>query len=104
AGIQPHVKGYQYIKEATWIGFEEIDALSAFTKWIYPAIAKKYQTSVAGVERSIRHAIQSAWNQNQAVTSTAMFRFSRLKKSTNSEFISAIVNALKIESKLTVYN
>ncbi|HLR54548.1 MAG TPA: sporulation transcription factor Spo0A [Pseudogracilibacillus sp.] len=104
AGIQPHVKGYQYIKEATWIGFEEIDALSAFTKWIYPAIAKKYQTSVASVERSIRNAIQSAWNQNQALTSSAMFRFSRLKKPTNSEFISALVHHLKIESELTVYN
>lgn len=104
AGIQPHMKGYQYIKEAIWMGIEEIEALNAFTKWIYPAIAKKYQTSGASVERAMRHAIQSAWNKNQASESSAMFRYSRRKKPTNSEFVSALVHHLKIERDLTVYN
>src|SRR5699024_12253551 len=39
AGIQQHVKGYQYIKEATWIGFEEIDEVSGTTKRVYLSVA-----------------------------------------------------------------
>lgn len=104
AGIQPHVKGYHYIKEAIWMGYEEVEVLSGFTKLIYPSIAKKYKTSGSSVERAIRNAIQLAWNQKKQEESPATFRFSPRKKPTNSEFISTLVHHLKVQSELITYD
>lgn len=104
AGIQPHVKGYQYIKEAIWMGYEEVEALSGFTKLIYPSIAKKYKTSESSVERAIRHAVQSAWDMKKDEGNSAAFRFSPRKKPTNSEFISTLVHHLKVQSELIIYD
>jgi two-component system response regulator (stage 0 sporulation protein A) len=62
-GIPPHVRGYQYIREAILMVVEDVSLLGAVTKELYPGIAKKYDTASNKVERGIRHAIELAWER-----------------------------------------
>ena len=55
-GIPPHVTGYSYLFLLNPSEMREI------TKTIYPRIALDHGTTVSAVERAIRHAIATAWN------------------------------------------
>ncbi len=61
-GIPTNFVGYQYIIEVVILLIKAGDFHKEITKDIYPAIAKKYNTTAAGVERAIRNAIEKAWN------------------------------------------
>jgi two-component system response regulator (stage 0 sporulation protein A) len=39
-GIPAHVKGYQYIRDAILMVFEDVSLLGAVTKELYPAMPK----------------------------------------------------------------
>lgn len=58
--IPPHIKGYKYLRDAIKmvIVADNEDDVSYITKSIYPDLAKKYNTTAAGVERGIRHSIE----------------------------------------------
>lgn len=58
--IPPHAKGYKYLRDAIrmMVLTDDPDGMSYITKSIYPDIAKKYKSTPAAVERSIRHAIR----------------------------------------------
>jgi two-component system response regulator (stage 0 sporulation protein A) len=64
-GVPAHIKGYQYLRHAITMVVEDMDLLSAVTKELYPAIAKKNNTTPSRVERAIRHAIEVAWNRGK---------------------------------------
>lgn len=56
-GIEPHMKGFEYSAQAVEMILESgIGAFVPVFKVIYPTIARRYDTSVAAVERSIRHS------------------------------------------------
>ncbi|HHX13692.1 MAG TPA: hypothetical protein GX726_01915 [Clostridiales bacterium] len=61
--IPVHLKGYQCLAESLRITIENPDILNAVTKELYPAVAEACETSVCGVERSIRHAVKLAWEK-----------------------------------------
>ena len=61
-GIPPHVSGYNYLRDAVIELLLEPAAQVGVTKCVYPSIAAMYGTTVHAVERSVRHAITSAWN------------------------------------------
>ena len=87
-GVPAHIKGYQYLREAT--------------KQLYPEIARKYKTTPSRVERAIRHAIEVAWarGEQQTVESIFGYTISAAKgKPTNSEFIAMIADKLRLELK-----
>lgn len=99
-GIPPHIKGYQYLREAVILVVEEVDLLSAVTKELYPSIAKKFNTTSSRVERAIRHAIEVAWARGQleGMTKIPGINLSIEKaKPTNSEFIAVISEHLRLE-------
>ena len=56
-GVQQNLSGYRYIKHAVGLIIEDEDILNHITKKLYPAIAEKFNTKPACVERCIRHAI-----------------------------------------------
>ena len=56
-GVPAHIKGYQYLREAICLTVNDMDAINAVTKVLYPAVAKKFSTTPSRVERAIRHAI-----------------------------------------------
>ena len=74
-GVPAHIKGYMYLREAITLVVNDIELLSAVTKELYPAIAKKYNTTASRVERAIRHAIEVAWSRGQVDTINKLFGY-----------------------------
>ncbi|HYE12599.1 MAG TPA: sporulation initiation factor Spo0A C-terminal domain-containing protein, partial [Patescibacteria group bacterium] len=86
------------------IVFENVDILSAVTKELYPAIAKKNNTTPTRVERAIRHAIEVAWNRGEIDTINGLFGYTvhnNKGKPTNSEFIALIADKLRLDRKVS---
>ena len=49
-GVPAHIKGYQYLREAITMVYNNIEILGAITKTLYPAIAEKFKTTPSRVE------------------------------------------------------
>ena len=102
-GVPAHIKGYQYLRDAITMVVGDMDLLSAVTKELYPAIAKKNNTTPSRVERAIRHAIEVAWNRGKIETINNLFGYTihnEKGKPTNSEFIAIIADKLRLERKV----
>lgn len=56
-GVPAGIKGFNYIADAIQI-FDEMGTNISITKELYPAIAKKNNTTTSRVERAIRHAFE----------------------------------------------
>lgn len=100
-GIPANIKGYQYIREGILLSIDDMEMVNYITKMLYPCIAKRYQTTSSRVERSIRHAIDVAWERGR------MENISRIlgcpvdfqkAKPTNSEFIALVADMLRLET------
>jgi two-component system response regulator (stage 0 sporulation protein A) len=101
-GIPAHIKGYQYLRDAIIMTVEDQEMMSSVTKILYPAIAKRNQTTASRVERAIRHAIEVAWGRGKMETIDEVFGYtiSTAKgKPTNSEFIALISDKILLEYK-----
>lgn len=102
-GIPAHIKGYQYIREGIVMSVKEPEILNYITKYLYPAIAKKYHTTTSSVERAIRHAIEVAWNRGKLDVMDDLFGYSVNSgngKPTNSEFIALIADKFRLEYRM----
>lgn len=99
-GVPAHIKGYQYLREAIMIAVEDMEVINAVTKVLYPAVAKRFNTTPSRVERAIRHAIEVAWDRGDLETLQKYFGYtvSNAKgKPTNSEFIAMIADGLTLD-------
>ena len=63
-GVTANYKGYSYTAYALALCTEQPDMLLLVTKCLYPAVAKRYQTTWKAVERDIRTVIGVAWARN----------------------------------------
>ncbi len=98
-GVPAHIKGYQYLREAISLAVEDMDIINAVTKALYPAVAKRFNTTASRVERAIRHAIEVAWDRGDLETLQKYFGYtvSNIKgKPTNSEFIALIADKIAL--------
>ena len=103
-GVPAHIKGYQYLRTAIMMTIEDNDLINAVTKVLYPAVAKKYQTTSSRVERAIRHAIEVAWDRGDIDTLNAFFGYTiqnERGKPTNSEFIAMIADNIRLKNKIS---
>jgi two-component system response regulator (stage 0 sporulation protein A) len=103
-GVPAHIKGYQYLREAITMVYNNIEILGAITKTLYPAIAEKYKTTPSRVERAIRHAIEVAWTRGNIDSISFIFGYTiniSKAKPTNSEFIAMVADKLRIEHKVS---
>ena len=101
-GVPAHIKGYQYLREAIILTIGDMEVINAVTKVLYPAVAKKFDTTPSRVERAIRHAIEVAWDRGDLETLQKFFGYtvSNIKgKPTNSEFIAMIADHLSLRRK-----
>ena len=101
-GVPAHIKGYQYLRTAIMMTIEDNDLINAVTKVLYPAVAKKYQTTSSRVERAIRHAIEVAWDRGNPDVLNELFGYTiqgSKGKPTNSEFIALIADKIRLEMK-----
>ncbi len=103
-GVPAHIKGYQYLREAIILTINDMEIINAVTKALYPAVAKKFNTTPSRVERAIRHAIEVAWDRGDIEVLQKYFGYtvSNAKgKPTNSECIAMIADALTLQRKQT---
>ncbi len=99
-GIPAHIKGYQFIREAVYLMFENPAIIGGITKELYPELAKKFDTTVSRVERAIRHAIEVSWNRGDINLMEDIFGHSvdiDKSKPTNSEFIVTVADKLRLD-------
>ena len=101
-GIPRNLKGFYYLREAIIACYFESELLEAITKELYPRVAKSFDTTVARVERAIRHAIEVAWSRGKIEATENIFGYTvnaDKGKPTNSEFIAMIADKLRLEIK-----
>lgn len=98
-GIPSHIRGYQYIRESVYMMYENPDMMGGITKWVYPEIASKFDTTSSRVERAIRHAIEVSWIRADYDVMDELFGHSvdyDRSKPTNSEFIVTLADNLRL--------
>lgn len=62
-GVPPHYKGYKYLHDAVLMVLHNQLLLGgSLTKVLYPALAKKYNTTSSAIEAAIRNCVLSCWN------------------------------------------
>ena len=101
-GVPAHIKGYHYLREAILYCIDNMEAINAVTKILYPEVAKRFNTTPSRVERAVRHAIEVAWDRGDLDTLQKYFGYtvSNIKgKPTNSEFIAMISDKLRLQMK-----
>ncbi len=99
-GVPDHIKGQRYLVTALTIAVKDQTAVDSMTGYLYPTVAKQYDTTSTRVERAIRHAIEVAWDRGDLEVLEQYFgnSVSRHKgKSTNSEFIARIANVVRAQ-------
>lgn len=99
-GIPSHIKGYQFLRDAVCLVFENPEMIGGITKELYPELANKYDTTVSRVERAIRHAVEVSWNRGDLKLMETIFGHSvdiDKAKPTNSEFIVTIADKLRLD-------
>ena len=99
-GMPSHIKGYQYIREAISMVYDNPDIVGGITKELYPELATKFDTTVSRVERAIRHAIEVSLNRGDWDLMEEIFGHSvdiDKAKPTNSEFIVTVADKLRLE-------
>ncbi len=102
-GVPAHIKGYQYLRDAILMSIEDEEIINAVTKRLYPAVAKKHNTTSSRVERAIRHAIEVAWDRGDVDVLNSYFGYTIHNgrgKPTNSEFIAMISDKFRLQLKI----
>ena len=69
-GVAPSMKGYRYLETAVALCIEDASYVHALSGRLYPEVALRLGATPSGVERAIRTAIQTAW-QNGGIQSYA---------------------------------
>ena len=99
-GIPSHIKGYQFLRDAVNMLFDDPSMIGGITKELYPELATRYNTTVSRVERSIRHAVEVSWNRGDIDLMEKIFGHSvdiDRAKPTNSEFIVTLADKLRLD-------
>jgi two-component system response regulator (stage 0 sporulation protein A) len=94
-GIGSNKKGYHYLRTAIPLYAKDPD--QSMTKELYPAVAKLCQSDSKRVERSMRDAIEKAWENRDEQIWKLYFPCSNtgsVRKPTNSVFISRLADCL----------
>ncbi len=103
-GVPAHIKGYQYLRDAILMAIEDDEIINAVTKRLYPAVAKKHNTTSSRVERAIRHAIEVAWDRGDVDVLNSYFGYTvhtGRGKPTNSEFVAMIADKFRLQLKIS---
>lgn len=97
--VPVNVVGYSYLKEAIKIVVNDVTSLKAFIKLVYEKVAIQFNVTVSKVEKGIRYAIETIWRRKDFKLKNSKFIASVFKgksKPTNSEFIAAISEELRL--------
>ena len=102
-GIPANISGHQYLRDAILMVVEDRGLITGITKELYPNVAKKYKTTGAKVERSIRHAIEVCWLRGRIDVLESTFGYAinpERGKPTNSEFIAMVADKIRMDLRM----
>lgn len=97
-GINPGLLGWDYLKVGVEMVYNDREYLRNMTGKLYPNIAKEVGSTTSRVERAIRHAIESAFNNMAEDTRKKYFGnvvSLNSGKVTNTTFIAVIVERIQ---------
>ena len=99
-GMPSHIKGYQYVRDAVILMYNDKSYIGGITKQLYPKLAKMHDTTSSRVERAIRHAIEVSWSRGDYDLMDEIFGhsvdFDRAKP-TNSEFLATLADKIDLD-------
>ncbi len=98
-GIPSGLSGFRYMNTAVKKVLSDENILDGITKILYPEIAKYHQSTPQRVEKSLRHAISVAWDNNSALATSKNYHFfvrEGKKYPTNSQFIAEVSRQIKL--------
>lgn len=101
-GVPEHLVGHPYLVAAICAAVEDGTCLKKITSDLYHMVATTYGTTPSRVERSIRHAIEVAWDRCDPDVMQHYFGntvSSAKGKTTNSEFIARVANVVRMRMK-----
>ena len=98
-GVSPANLGWKYLTEAIEMVLVDATALDGLTRVLYPAIAKKYNSTSSRVERALRYGVESAFlNMPEDVKHEIFGNTTRLLgKATSGEFIGTLAELITTE-------
>lgn len=102
-GIYASIQGYTYILNSVILILKDRSILTSITKRLYPTLAKMSNTSVSAVERSMRHAIEKAWQNGNIELLEEIFGYTlspERDKPSNSHFVAMLAERVKTDLKL----
>ncbi len=98
--VPPSLLGYGYIKCAVLLCMSDSTYMRSITTRLYPDVAKAFDTTPVKAERAIRHAIASGLATAPAEATQPIFgAYTEYKKPTNSHFIAAVAEHIRLEGK-----
>ncbi|MDD6044837.1 MAG: sporulation initiation factor Spo0A C-terminal domain-containing protein [Clostridia bacterium] len=86
-GATPEYTGHKYLVQGIIMSMQDESLLNRVTTGLYPAIAEKYNTGAANVERSIRTVISAIWCEADNKELRDMMGRSYLVQPGNAKFI-----------------
>lgn len=102
-GISANLSGYKFIRDIVTLFVKNGETSDLVMKKIYSTIAEKYATTESRVQRLIHTAIDSAWHKADKNAIIEVFGNTIDKdKPTNSEFVAAIAEKVRIDLKKDV--
>ena len=88
-GVTANYAGFFQTASAVHLCTEQPDRLRLVTKWVYPDVAKRYNTNWKAVERNIRRVNGIAWEQNRSLLWQLAGR-ELLYKPSNAQFLAIL--------------
>ena len=96
-GITENYIGFFFTSDAVHLTLQQPERLLLITKWLYPDIAKRHNTSCYNVEKGIRKTVEVAWKL-RAEKMCFIAKRDLEHRPTNSQFISILTNYLQFQS------
>ncbi len=97
-GVPVHSSGYEHLRCAILLTYEEPEITEMITKTLFPKVRRLCNScSVAGVERSCRHAIRYAHSRYEQDFRYYFGKDYHNRQPTCSEFISYIAHKIRSE-------
>ena len=98
-GIPTGLSGFRYMITAVKKVLSDETVLDGITKILYPEIAEYHHSTPQRVEKSLRHAISVAWDNNSTLSTSENYHFfikEGKKYPTNSQFIAEVSRQIKL--------
>lgn len=97
AQLLPHMRGCDYLRDGLRQILSDGEMLLGVTKILYPDLARRFHTTASCVERSMRSALEAAWDRGDPALRKAYFgsRLAGNRRPSNSAFLSAAAEVIR---------